>query len=148
MGSDKENDNEWWDCWNNSSDLHLKSWNQLCRFKWSLRIVEETIYKNKGSFHPRFNSVKEKIVEFPSLFRRWFFAASCGQIKKRIKIPKHGFLVEHTHLLDTWGIYWKEWRIWDIFGVLWTRFFKLRPATRVSSSLSSLFVCICLFKLE
>ena len=33
-----------------------------------------------------------------------------------------GFFPEDPHLPKSWGIYWKEWMIWEIFGVLWTRF--------------------------
>ena len=43
---------------------------------------------------------KWKIVGFPSLFNRRFYATNCEKMEAKIKIPRRGFFAEKTHLVD------------------------------------------------
>ena len=44
---------------------------------------------------------KWKIVGFPSLFNMRFYATNCEQMEAKIKILRHGFFEEKTHLADS-----------------------------------------------
>ena len=54
----------------------------------------------------------------------------CEQMEANLKNLAHGFSSEQTHLVLLMRISPESEGFWEIFGVLWTRFLQLRPATK------------------
>ena len=61
---------------------------------------------------------------------RRFCEIYCEQMEANLKNLEHGFSSEQTHLAKLRWISPKNDGFQDIFRVLWTRFWQLRPATK------------------